>query len=76
MSHHRRRTGICVIRVEEQGSRYLITLRSNPDIEGSPTGSVGYFVETELALADVRRFLEQFVNHPLPKLSNCSYHSE
>lgn len=54
------RTGICVVRIEEQGSGVLITLRVNADVEQVSTERVLVVANVDAAVRAVREFLVAF----------------
>jgi hypothetical protein len=54
------RAGICVVRIETQGSGVLITLRTNNDIEQISTERVYTVADTGAAVQIVREFLTTF----------------
>jgi hypothetical protein len=66
MAQHPRQTGVCLVRVEEHGESFLITVRQNPDIGGVSGEVVTPFSEVEPALATVRSFIERFIHASKP----------
>jgi hypothetical protein len=55
------RTGVCLIRIEDQGDSALIRVRWNPDVEQVSTERVAGFEDIESAVDTVRGFLAAFV---------------
>lgn len=54
------RTGVCLLRLEEQGDRVLITVLVTSDVRAGGEAHRA-FVDVEEALAHVRGFVEAFV---------------
>jgi hypothetical protein len=54
------RAGVCVVRIETQGSGVLITLRTNHDIEQVSTERVCTVADVGAAVQVVRKFLTTF----------------
>jgi hypothetical protein len=60
MRHESPRTGICLVRIENQRSGMLITLRTNNDVTQLSTERVVVVTDVEAAVEAVRRFLVAF----------------
>jgi hypothetical protein len=54
------RTGVCLVRIERQGSGVLITLRTNDDIRQLSTERVDTVADVGAAVQLVREFLTAF----------------
>jgi hypothetical protein len=54
------RTGVCVIRIEEQENSLLVVIRTNPDISSPSREFVSAVADVDAAIASVRNFLEHF----------------
>jgi hypothetical protein len=54
------RVGICLVRIERQGSGVLITLRTNDDIEQVSTERVRTVADVAAAVQIVREFLDAY----------------
>ena len=54
------RTGVCLVRIERQGSGVLITLRTNDDIRQLSTERVDTVADVGAAVQMVREFLTTF----------------
>lgn len=61
MASAKRRTGICLVRVETQSGEALITVRLVPDIEQSVPVTTLSTSDVEAAVGAVRAFLTDFV---------------
>ena len=59
------RTGLCVLRVEEQDSYLLISVTVQPDLARSPDPAVLWSADVDQALTAVREFLRTF-EAPIP----------
>jgi len=57
---NRPRVGVCVIRVETQGDRLLITIRTNPDIERQSCEKVQIVPDESALIEIIRSFLAKF----------------
>jgi hypothetical protein len=51
---------VCLIRIEAEEHRLLITIRSTPDISDQSTETVARYSDIEAAVAAARSFLEKF----------------
>jgi hypothetical protein len=60
MQKNASRAGVCVVRIETQGSGVLITLRTNNDIEQVSTERVCTVADVGAAVQMVREFLTSF----------------
>ncbi|MEU5952096.1 hypothetical protein [Streptomyces sp. NPDC047525] len=56
------RTGVCLVRIENQGDINLIKMRWNPDIEQASTERVRSCTDVETAVEAVRDFLTAFAS--------------
>jgi hypothetical protein len=61
MRHASNRTGVCLIRIEEQGDEVLIRVRWNPDVDQVSTERVIPCTDVDSAVAAVRELLTGFV---------------
>jgi hypothetical protein len=60
MPRHRSKVAICILRVEVEPARLIITMTVNRDIATTATLPVTRFTETGSAAAAVTEFLESF----------------
>ena len=60
MRHDPPRTGVCLVRIENQRSGMLITLRTNNDVTQLSTERVVVVADVEAAVEAVRMFLVAF----------------
>lgn len=60
MPRYRSRVAICILRVEAEPGRLVITMTVNPDIATATTQPAARFTDTGSAAASVTEFLESF----------------
>jgi hypothetical protein len=60
MPRHRSRVAVCVLRVELEPDRLIITMTVNRDIAAATIQPVARFTDSASAAASVTEFLESF----------------
>jgi hypothetical protein len=60
MRYHISRTGVCIVRIESERDRVLITVRTNADIAQLSAERVIVVTDVEAAANEVREFLALF----------------
>jgi hypothetical protein len=60
MPRHRPRVAVCILRVEVEPRRLIITMTVNRDIATATAQPVAHFTDTNSATASVAEFLESF----------------
>jgi hypothetical protein len=60
MPRHQPQVAVCILRVEVEPSRLIITMTVNRDIATAAAQPVAYFTDTKSAADSVAEFLESF----------------
>jgi hypothetical protein len=60
MPRYRPRVAVCILRVEVEPTRLIITMSVNRDIAVAAAQPVAHFTDTKSAAASVAEFLESF----------------
>jgi len=60
MPRHQPRVAVCILRVEVEPTRLIITMTVNRDIATAAAQPVAHFTDTNSAAASVAEFLESF----------------
>jgi hypothetical protein len=66
MPRNRPRAAVCILRVEVESARLVITMTVNRDIATTATQPVTRFAETGSAVAAATEFLESFTGREKP----------
>jgi hypothetical protein len=72
MPYHPPRVGLCIIRLEREGARVLVSLRLAADITEGSGERQHRFTDIDLALQVVHDFMTSFVQRPSDPDPGCS----